>query len=102
MMRRLRRPREGFRFLYRVQGMIEFQVRRYWQDPNTIRLWDVARGAEVGRLEGHSSWVTALCVLPEGRLASASHDRCAIRLWDVAVQRRSLLDRVAFEPPRRK
>ena len=41
---------------------------------NTIRLWDVAAGAETARLEGHSDWVAALCLLPDGRLASGSLD----------------------------
>jgi WD40 repeat protein len=38
-------------------------------------------GAESARLEGHSFPVTALCVLPDGRLASGSNDN-TIRLWD--------------------
>jgi WD40 repeat protein len=41
------------------------------------RLRDVARGAESDRLallEGHSGPVTALCVLPDGRLASGSYN----------------------------
>jgi WD40 repeat protein len=57
---------------------------RYSHD-GTIRLWDVARGAEAARLEGHYREVNALCVLPDGRLASGSWDN-TIRLWDVAVQ----------------
>ena len=47
----------------------------------TIRLWDPKSGAEVARIEGHTSAVTALAVLPDGRLASGSDDN-TIRLWD--------------------
>ncbi len=47
-----------------------------------IRLWDVQRGAETARLEGHSDVVNALAVLPDGRLVSTSTNK-SIRLWDV-------------------
>jgi WD40 repeat protein len=41
-------------------------------------------GAETTRLEGHSHWVSALCALPDGRLASGSGDN-TIRLWDLTT-----------------
>jgi WD40 repeat protein len=62
----------------------------------TIRLWDLrhgtlaarlrnlVRGAQIARLEGHSSSVGALCMLPNGRLASGSGDG-SIGLWDLTA-----------------
>ncbi|MBY3252152.1 NB-ARC domain-containing protein [Rhizobium laguerreae] len=38
--------------------------------------------AEITRFEEHSGGVNALCMLPDGRLASGSDD-CTIRLWDL-------------------
>jgi WD40 repeat protein len=50
----------------------------------TIRLWDLTKGVECGRLEGHASSVRALAMLEDGRLASGSEDR-TIRLWDLGL-----------------
>ena len=52
-----------------------------------IRLWDVATGKEIGRLEGHGSWVSSLMFWPDGKkLASSSGDQ-TIRIWDVASRK---------------
>ena len=40
--------------------------------------------AETARIEGQTSWVAALCLLSDGRLASGADDN-TIRLWDVAT-----------------
>jgi WD40 repeat protein len=45
----------------------------------------VKTGAEAVRLKGHSDTVCALCLLPDGRLASASRDT-TIRLWDTKTR----------------
>jgi WD40 repeat protein len=48
-----------------------------------IRLWDVASGKEIKRLEGHRAWISSLVFWPDGKtLASASGDQ-TIRLWDL-------------------
>jgi WD40 repeat protein len=50
---------------------------------NLIRLWDAEGGKEVRQFRGHTSDVTAVRFLPDGRtLLSASGDG-TIRLWDV-------------------
>jgi WD40 repeat protein/Tfp pilus assembly protein PilF len=52
-----------------------------------VRLFDVARGAEIGLLDGHRAPVTALAFSPDGKtLATASSDQ-TVRLWDVAARR---------------
>jgi WD40 repeat protein len=50
---------------------------------HTTRLWDLRCRAETARLQGHTGPVTALAVLPDGRLASGSRDK-AVRLWDLS------------------
>ena len=47
--------------------------------PSGSGIWQA--GQELARLEGHTSSVNALAVLPDGRLASGAGDK-TIRLWD--------------------
>jgi hypothetical protein len=41
-------------------------------------------GAEIARLDGHTLYVDALCLLPDGRLVSSSDE--TIRLWDLSTR----------------
>jgi WD40 repeat protein/serine/threonine protein kinase len=48
-----------------------------------IRLWDAASGKSLGKLEGHTSWISELVFSEDGLLLySASGDQ-TIRIWDV-------------------
>ncbi len=49
---------------------------------NTIRIWDVNKGKELNKLEGHTNEVRCLVLLPNNQLASGSRDN-TIRIWDV-------------------
>ena len=50
-----------------------------------MRVWDLASGAPVGALTGHSGPVSSVAVSPDGRrIISGSHDD-AVRVWDLAT-----------------
>jgi mono/diheme cytochrome c family protein len=52
-------------------------------EDKTIRLWDLASGAERRRFEGHTDEVTSIAFAPDGRyLLSGGRDR-SVRWWDV-------------------
>jgi hypothetical protein len=49
----------------------------------TIRLWEIATGKELARLQGHHGWVRALAFAPDAKaLASASDDNTVL-IWDL-------------------
>jgi hypothetical protein len=52
---------------------------------HTLRIWDVATGAERATLTGHTGWVEACAVSPDRSwIVSASFDN-TLKLWDVAT-----------------
>lgn len=54
-------------------------------DDNTIKIWDVATGAQLRTLTGHTKGVNAVTFSPDSRLlASGSNDDTA-RIWDVST-----------------
>lgn len=56
----------------------------------SIRAWELATGAESGRLTGHDGAITTFALAPNGRLLSGSTDRTAI-LWSLTTVRTSSL-----------
>ncbi|MDO8625564.1 MAG: hypothetical protein Q7R47_05755, partial [Candidatus Diapherotrites archaeon] len=61
---------------------------------NTVRLWNVANGAQIAALEAHEERVTAVGVTPDGQtIASASWDG-KVRLWRSELARLCLLPAV--------
>ena len=74
---------------------------------HSARIWDLNSGTELLSIQ-HSAWITALCRLEDGRVASACgglfSDNNIIRIWDpksgaetiplegYGVQRESILD----------
>ena len=71
-----------------------------WSEGTTIRLWDLARKEEFGRLAGHLGSATCLALSPEGKsLVSGSSDS-TILVWDIrspAGKKRVSLDNPSAE-----
>jgi WD40 repeat protein len=51
----------------------------------TIKVWDVASGAELMTLTGHSAPVVTLAFGPDGQLASGGEDHSVV-VWDLATR----------------
>jgi WD40 repeat protein len=48
----------------------------------TLRIWDLARGTEVGRLKGGSDEIKDVAAAPDGRHWAVAMKDASIRLWD--------------------
>src|SRR5262249_44632981 len=55
---------------------------------NTVQVWDVAAGKEIGSFKGHEGTIAALAFTPDGkRLASGSGDTTVL-VWNAASLKR--------------
>lgn len=51
----------------------------------TLKMWDLATGAEVRTLEGHANCVWAVAVTPDGKLAVSGSGDSTLKVWDLAT-----------------
>ena len=66
----------------------------------TGRVWDVASGTEVARLNGHDDQIHDIALSPDGhRLATASDDKTA-RIWPLFATTQALVDHARMIMPR--
>ena len=52
-----------------------------------VRVWDLAAGKEVQRLQGHTDAVRGIAVASDGRMALTGGDDRTLRLWDLPTGR---------------
>ena len=89
--------------VFRPDGEILATVGYDHARDTTIRLWDVDRQRQVGRLAGHTDQVNSIDFSPDGKwLASCGYDG-TVRLWDVGGREQIAVfegpeESVAFSP----
>lgn len=50
---------------------------------STLKIWDLATGANVRTLLGHTGAVSAVAITPDGRMAISASDDHSIKIWDL-------------------
>ncbi len=73
-----------------------------WHDPNggasDIYLWDAASSLPIAVLHGHTTWIAALAITPDGKqIVSRARDD-SVRVWDTATGRGRKLPFTAATP----
>lgn len=48
-----------------------------------IRIWDVYKGKEIKRLEGHTHRIEILCCSSDGKLIASGGGDGTVRIWSV-------------------
>ncbi|QSV73638.1 MAG: WD40 repeat domain-containing protein [Aphanizomenon flos-aquae KM1D3_PB] len=54
---------------------------------NTIKIWDLETGTEKFTLQGHSNWVNAIALTPDGQTLISGSDDNTIKIWDLATRK---------------
>ena len=52
---------------------------------HTLKVWDLASGAELHTLSGHTGLVRAVAVTPDGQRAVSASDDHTLKVWDLAT-----------------
>jgi WD40 repeat protein len=65
---------------------------------NAIRLWDVTRGVQLLKLEGHTGEVLSLAVTPDGKRAISGGADRTLRLWDLDAGAELQAANLKYEP----
>jgi len=89
----LRMPVEDGKGVNKDRLVLSLDVRRDGKEAvtghrdGTISTWDLVRGKETARWQGHSRFTTGLRYAPDGKwIVSAGYDK-VIRIWDTATKK---------------
>jgi WD40 repeat protein len=75
-------------------------------DDTTVRFWNLAKRQEVHVFTGHTAWINAVALSPDGKLAaSSSAKEKSVRLWDTekgklikTLTKEDAVNSLAFSP----